>query len=112
MSALELERIYKMSKTPFSKKVEILSDLWILYRGDMESWSSWLPYFDGVGAVTLPLCYAVRSGIAEIVDDSLAKTEIEHTFAIFCDMIKLSRVGDYSSLDQMFNQSPFADNVK
>jgi hypothetical protein len=101
-----------MSKTPFSKKVEILSDLWILYRGDTESWSSWLPYFDGVGAVTLPLCYAVHSGIAEVIEDSLGMSEIEYTFAVFCDMIQLDRDGVYSSLDEMFSQSPFADNVK
>jgi len=112
MSVIELERIYSMSKTPFSKKVEILSDLWILYRNDSEAWSSWLPYFDGIGCVTLPLCYAVHNGIAEIIDDSIGKIEIEYTFAILCDMIQSDRVGDYSSMDQMFSQSPFADNVK
>ena len=101
-----------MSKTPFSKQVEILSDLWLMYRSDMESWKSWLPYLDGVGAVTLPLCYAVQNGIAEIVDDSMAKTEIEYTFAILCDMVEVDRTGSYSSLDEMFSQSPFVANVK
>ena len=95
-----------MPKTPFSKQVEILADLYLLYRSDMSAWDKWLPFFDGVGAVTVPLCYAVHHGYATIVADSLAKAEIEHTFAILCDMIEVDRAGDYSGVENMFEQSP------
>jgi hypothetical protein len=100
-----------MSKTPFSNKVEILAELWQMYRNEVSEWANWEYFFTNVGFLTLPLCFASYHGLAHIEKDSSAKDMIDETFALLCDMIQVDRGGNYSDIEQMFSQSPLAPSA-
>jgi hypothetical protein len=97
-----------MSKTPFSNKVAILSELWGMYLNERQEWDNWKIFFEETGALSLPLCYAVHNELARIEEDSSAKDIIDETFALLCDLIQVDRIGNYVDVEQMFSQSPFA----
>lgn len=95
-----------MSKTPFSKKVEILSDVWVWYLQDRDMWSGWNYFFQDVGVISLPLCYSLHNQLAFANDDSITKDMVDETFAILCDLIQIDRAGNYDSAEHMFESSP------
>jgi len=99
-----------MSKTLFSNKVAILSELWGMYLIEKQEWSNWKSFFEDYGALSLPLCYAVHNEFAHFEEDSLSKEIVNETFAYLCDLIQVDRAGNYSDVEQMFSQSPFASD--
>lgn len=83
--------------TPFSKKCEILSDLWIQYRLQ-DGFQDFFDYND----LGLPLAYAVNN---EIVGNT-AKSQgvIEETWELLLAALNLQDIG-YSDIAQMFEIS-------
>lgn len=97
-----------MSKTPFSKKCEILSQLWVWYLNEKDAWINWNNFFQGAGVISLPMCYAINENLVTVNTDSIAKDMVDETFAILCDLLQIDRVGNYDGAEQMFELSPLA----
>ena len=81
--------------TDFSNKLEILSDLWMNYRGDGE-FEDFIEYND----LGLPLAYLVNTNLATITDGGIIY--IDETFNLLCAALELDLDGEYQSLQQMF----------
>lgn len=80
--------------TDFSKRVEILSELWDNYRDD-ESLKDFIEYND----IGLPLAYMVNTDLATISD--VGMLYVNETFDIFCAALELDVESEYESLHQM-----------
>ena len=81
--------------TPFEIQAQILGDLWMDYREDVE-FKDFMEYND----LGLPLAYAIASGI---VDPSvLSKQYIEETFVLLLSALKIEEDTGFESLDDMF----------
>lgn len=81
--------------TPFEIQAQILGDLWMDYREDVE-FKDFMEYND----LGLPLAYAIASGI---VDPSvLSKQYIEETFVLLLSALKIEKDTGFESLDDMF----------
>lgn len=90
-----------MSKTPFSKKVEILGNFH-LYYSDNPKDEGWEDYF---------LMQSIGSSLSflSLVDVATIKISgkkwVEETWTRFCENLGLSPDGDYSEMTQMFDLS-------
>lgn len=80
--------------TPFSKKCEILGELWLKYRED-ENFEDFIQYND----LGLPLAYA----ISESVVGSTQKAEmiINETWLLLLESLELSDGVLFQSLDEV-----------
>jgi hypothetical protein len=72
--------------TPFSKKCEILGDLWMDYRTD-EEFQDFVEYND----LGLPLAYAIASGIVD--NAPMAQDYINETFDLLITSLGLTDTG-------------------
>jgi hypothetical protein len=82
----------------FSKKCEILGELWLNYRGD-EVFGDFIEYND----IGLPVSYMIDSDIVQATD--LAKQYVEETFELFCEALSVSPNEDWSSLNEMLDST-------
>ncbi len=80
--------------TDFSKRCEILSDLWMNYRDD-EAMSDFVEYND----LGLPLAYMIHTDLATATDAGVLY--INETFNLFCAALELDMEANYESLQQM-----------
>jgi hypothetical protein len=80
-------------ETTFDKQCEILSDLWLNYKGDVE-FETFIQYND----LGLPLAYAVSNGIVEPSDK--ANNFISETFSLLLAGLDVED-SDYQSLDDL-----------
>lgn len=78
--------------TPFSSKAEILSDLWMEYRTDIE-FKDFIDYCD----LALPLAYAITNGIIE--STPLAEQYIEESWDLLLKGLELEDTGFDTLLD-------------
>lgn len=87
--------------TPFSKKCEILANLWIQYR-TQEGLKDFFEYND----MGLPLAYAINN---EIVGNT-AKSQgvIEETWELFLAALNLQDIG-FNDVAQMFEAAQDKD---
>ena len=89
-----------MSDTPtnhFSKKCEILGDLWISYRQD-EQFADFIEYND----IGLPLAYAFANEIAK--PTGIAEQYIEETYSLFLEALEIEEE-PFDSLIEMLEVS-------
>ena len=86
------------STTPFSKKCEILAELWMNYR-DEEDFRDFIDYND----LGLPLAYAMQNDMIEKLSPT-AETIIEETFDLLCAGLELSPEIPWDSLDEMLGE--------
>ena len=89
-----------MSDTPtnhFSKKCEILGDLWLNYRQD-EQFADFIEYND----IGLPLAYAFANEIAK--PTGIAEQYIEETYSLFLEALEIEDEV-FDSLDEMLDSS-------
>jgi hypothetical protein len=89
-----------MSDTPtnhFSKKCEILADLWLNYRQD-EQFADFIEYND----IGLPLAYAFANEIAK--PTGIAEQYIEETYSLFLEALEIEDEV-FDSLDEMLDSS-------
>jgi hypothetical protein len=90
-----------MSETPtnhFSRKCEVLADLWLNHRGDSDL-EDFIEYND----IGLPLAYAFAEDLAK--PTALAEKYIEETYALLVEALEIPADYDYESLDEMFDTS-------
>lgn len=90
------------TSTDFSKKCEILDELWMVYR-DAEPLQDYMEYND----LALPLAFAINEGIVE--STSTAKIYIEEAWGMLCEFLAIDENQYYDSLDEMMEQSEHFD---
>jgi hypothetical protein len=83
--------------TPFSKKCEILGDLWMDYRTN-EEFQDFIEYND----LGLPLAYAVASDLIEILP--IAESYIDETFSLLITSLGLTDTG-FDSLEEILGSA-------
>lgn len=91
-----------MSKTPFSKKVEILGQVWVWYRNDPKRDEGWLEFFEWHD-VGLPLAYFAKQGFASIKQD--AKKYIDTAWNDYCHMLEIDPGALYIDVKSTFDAS-------
>jgi hypothetical protein len=79
--------------TPFSKRCEILADLWLGYR-DNEDFQDFVEYND----LGLPLAYAIKEDIAHTAP--MAEKLINETFEILLAALEIEDTG-FETLEEM-----------
>jgi hypothetical protein len=84
-----------MAETTFSKKVEILADLWITYSND-ETFADFFEYND----LGLPLAYALDNDI--VVANENTNKFIEETFALLLSGLEQEDTG-FNSLNALLD---------
>lgn len=81
-----------MTNTPFSKRVEILSDL---YMENSEEYEEFISDND----IGVPLSVLITQGCATPSDKGIEY--INQSFDSFCELLDIDRHGDYNSFDEM-----------
>ena len=97
-----------MSDTPtnhFSRKCEILADLWLNHRGD-SNLEDFIEYND----IGLPLAYAFAEDLAK--PTALAEKYIQETYALLCEALELPDDVEWDSLETMFSEKEWSDEDK
>jgi hypothetical protein len=82
----------------FTKKCEILSDIWFGYRDEQE-FQDFIEYND----LGLPLAYAIHGEIVQATE--LAKQYIQETFDLLSEALGVNPDEDWQSLDEMLDSS-------
>ena len=83
------------TKTPYNKRCEIISDLWIKY-GDEEVLSDFMSYND----LGLALAFAIHEDIVKAT--TLAEAYVNETFDLLLEAMKLEDKG-FEDLDQILS---------
>jgi hypothetical protein len=83
------------TKTPYNKRCEIISDLWIKY-GDEEVLSDFMSYND----LGLALAFAIHEDIVKTT--TLAEAYVNETFDLLLEAMKLEDKG-FEDLDQILS---------
>lgn len=95
-----------MSKTPFSKKCEILGSLWILYRDDDSRADAWVEFFAWAD-VALPLSYMAWQNVATPKPEG--KAFIEEAWSMYCNILGIDANAKWDNLRHTFDNA--ASNV-
>lgn len=95
-----------MSKTPFSKKCEILGSFWILYRDDDSRSDEWFEFFAWAD-IALPLSYMVWQNISTPKPEG--KKFIEEAWDLYCNMLGIDPNAKWENIGQTFDNA--ASNV-
>jgi hypothetical protein len=85
----------EITTTPFSKKCEILGELWLSYRSE-ENLEDFLEYND----LGLPIAYAIANDIVKSTD--LAKAFVEETFDLLLASLEIED-RDWDNLDELLS---------
>jgi hypothetical protein len=87
----------EITTTPFSKKCEILGELWLKYRSE-EDLEDFLEYND----LGLPIAYAIANDIVKPLD--LAKSFVDETFELLLASLKIEDTG-WDNLDELLSMA-------
>ena len=82
----------------FSKKCEILSELWMNYRGDKD-FQDFIIYND----IGLPLSYYINTEIVSPLDE--AYKYVEETYLLFCAAVGVDDEKEYDNLNDIFKEA-------
>jgi hypothetical protein len=89
-----------MSKTPYSKQVDILADFYILYGDDDtidQSWKDFLKLHD----IGFPMSFLIKTKLVEPTVEG--EEYIDNTWKDFCEALTLDHDAEWSNLSQMFD---------
>lgn len=89
------------STTPFTKRCEILSDIWLNYRKDKE-FQDFVEYND----LGLPLSYLISVDLVTPSED--AKVFIEETWDVLLTALEIEDIG-YETVNEMFEASSLGE---
>jgi len=89
-----------MSKTPFSKRVEILCDFYINYSEDESMEEGWKEYFS-LFDIGLPLAFMAQVGIAEPTEKG--KEYIDKAWEAYCNNLGINSEEKYESIKETFD---------
>jgi hypothetical protein len=92
------------SKTPFSNKCEILGELWLYYRDQIQQDENWVEFFAWAD-VALPLAFSLWQGYATGTNDD-GKQFINESFATFCELINIDYREKWEGLAECWQASP------
>ena len=81
--------------TPFSKKCEILGELWLSYRSE-EEFQDFIEYND----LGLPIAYAIANDIVKSTD--MAKAFVEETFDLLITSLEVEDE-NWENLDELLS---------
>jgi len=84
--------------TDFETQCEILSDLWLNYKDNVEL-KDFIEYND----LGLPLAYVIHTDLARVTEDGVPY--VEETFNLLCAALQLDTEAEYTSLNEMFGES-------
>jgi hypothetical protein len=87
----------EITTTPFSKKCEILGELWLSYRSE-ENLEDFLEYND----LGLPIAYAIANDIVKSTD--LAKAFVEETFDLLLASLEIED-RNWDNLDELLSMA-------
>jgi hypothetical protein len=98
----ESERINNMSKTPFSKKCEILGSLWFLHKEDSSQVDGWNEFFLWAD-VALPMSYMIWQDMIILKEDSPAnpKLFIDEAWEELCKILSMNPDLEYNTLYEL-----------
>ena len=91
----ERNKLEEHSTTPFSNKVDILSDIWMNYRTDRE-FQDFVQYND----LGLPLAYLLSAELVQTIGEG--SNFIEETWDILLSALDIEDTG-YETLNDMFH---------
>jgi hypothetical protein len=91
-----------MSKTPFSKKVEILAIFYATYRDNDELTAEWKDFMLS-NDIGLPASFMSWQGMAKITD--IGKPFIEDTWNIYCLALGIDPDDRWDTMEQTFEAS-------
>ena len=95
-----------MSKTPFSKKCEILGALWSNYKDKDDLTSGWSVFFRN-NDIGCPLAFMLWQGL--VTAKPSAKEYVEQSWTAFCVSIGIDPADKYTDLKHTFNE---ADKIR
>jgi len=84
--------------TDFETQCEILSDLWLNYKDNVEL-KDFIEYND----LGLPLAYVIHTDLARVTEDGVPY--VEETFNLLCAALELDMEADYLNLNEMLGES-------
>jgi hypothetical protein len=103
MSANESRRIHAMSKTAFSDKSAILTNVHLLYtnaEGLDDGWVRFIKRFD----ISLPLAFMYTFEYAKPTPKG--REAIEEAWQVLCALIDVDPEDNYTSMSELFSASP------
>jgi hypothetical protein len=89
-----------MSKTPYSKQVEILADVWFYYHNREDNDEGWQSFFD-IEQLILATAYSISRELVSSNDDMVPF--IENTWSKLCDNLGLDADNHYASMQHMID---------
>ena len=92
-----------MSKTPFSKKCEILGTFYATYRESDALSDDWRNFING-NDIGLPASFMAWQGMVTITDEG--KPFIEDTWNIYCLALGIDPDSNWKTMEQTFMESP------
>lgn len=95
-----------MSKTHFSSKCHVLTQLWLFYRDEADKHDEWRDFFRWAD-VALPLAFVVDNGYVSGVKAD-GKAAIDEAWNVFCEMIGIDAEQEYADIFAAFAASPNA----
>lgn len=84
--------------TPFSDRAQILSDLWLNYKGD-EEFADFIEYND----LGLPLAYAIDAGIVKTSE--MAEKFINETFELLLAGLEIPEDTGFDGLEDLLGEA-------
>lgn len=90
-------------KTPFSKRCEILGNVWLFYAEDAKRDEVWSKYFE-IYDVGLPLAYMINMDFATIKKGK--EYLINDAWDDICKVISVDPMAKYDDLQSFFATSP------
>ena len=85
-----------MTQTPYSNKTEILSELWMNYRNDVD-FVDFIEYND----LGLPLAFAFASDIATPTE--MGTRYVEETFSLLLEALEIEEDTGFETLDDILS---------
>ena len=82
----------------FSKKCEVLAELWINYKTD-DNLSDFIEYND----LGLPMAYMVNTGLSNLTDEGMKY--VNETYNLFCLAIGVDEEKEFDNLNEMLQES-------
>ena len=82
----------------FSKKCEVLSELWMNYRDD-DNLKDFAEYND----LGLPMAYMNFTNLVNVTDEG--RKYIEETYELLCSAIGIDSEEEYDSLNEMMGEA-------
>ena len=92
-----------MSKTHFSSRCHVLTQLWLFYRDEAEKHQEWNDFFTWAD-VALPLAFVVDNNYVSGVKDD-GKAAINEAWNVFCEMINIDPEVEYPDVFAAFAAS-------